>query len=132
MNAAEHRELIRHVMEDGFNAKDLSVVYDSFHTDYKRHGHGVPSMGSLEEHVADLKSRQAAFDEARFEIQWILGDESGMSVFYIFKGRHRQTGREVSRPSAAFFTVRNGKISEGHVFADGAGFAAEVEEAGSI
>ena len=128
MGATETKELIRHVMEDGFNAQDFSVVYDSFHHDYVRHGHGVPSMGSLQEHVADLGARHAAFDGARFDIQWILADEKGMSVFYIFSGRHKKTGRDVSRTSAAFFTVRDGKISEGHVFADGANYAAQVAD----
>ena len=36
------------------------------------------------------------------------------------------TGKRVSRSSAAFFKVRDGKVAEGHVFADGAGFMAQL------
>jgi steroid delta-isomerase-like uncharacterized protein len=134
MTAAENKELVRHIMEDGFNKQDMAVVYDTFHTDYVRHGHGVASMGSLAEHVEDLKARHAAFDDARFNIQKILGDGDTVAVYYIFTGVHSgefngmpATGKSVSRPAAAFFTVRDGKVSEGSVFADGGGFMAQLQ-----
>ena len=68
MTAQDNKELIRHIMEDGFNKKDIAVLYETFYPDYMRHGHGVGSMGSLEEHVADIKARHEAFDDARFDI----------------------------------------------------------------
>ena len=83
MTAAENKELVRHIMEDGFNKQDMAVVYATFHDDYVRHGHGVASMGSLAEHVEDLKARHAAFDEARFNIQKIVGDDDTVAVYYI-------------------------------------------------
>ncbi|HJM93419.1 MAG: ester cyclase [Alphaproteobacteria bacterium] len=134
MTAAENKELVRHIMEDGFNKQDMAVVYATFHDDYVRHGHGVASMGSLAEHVEDLKARHAAFDEARFNIQKIVGDDDTVAVYYIFTGVHSgefngipATGREVSRPAAAFFTVRDGKVAEGTIFADGGGFMAQLQ-----
>ena len=135
MSAEDNKELVRHIMEDGFNKQDMAVVYDTFHTDYVRHGHGVASMGSLAEHVEDLKARHAAFDQARFDIQKIIGEGDTVAVYYIFRGIHRgdfngmaATGNTVTRPAAAFFTVRDGKVSEGSVFADGGGFMAQLQE----
>lgn len=134
MTAEENKELVRHIMEDGFNKQDMSVVYDTFHTDYVRHGHGVASMASLAEHVEDLKARHAAFDEARFSIQKIVGDGDTVAVHYVFSGVHRgdfngmpATGNRVNRPAAAFFTIRDGKVAEGTVFADGGGFMAQLQ-----
>lgn len=132
--AAANRELIRHIMEDGFNKADMSVVYDSFVPEYKRHGHGVGSMASLEEHVADLGARHAAFTNARFKIDHLIANETTVAVKYTFWGTHTAdyagiaaTGKEISRPSSAFFTVVDGKVTEGHVFADGAGLIEELK-----
>lgn len=136
MTTEENKELVRHIMEDGFNKQDMSVVYDCFHTDYVRNGHGVASMASLAEHAEDLLARHQAFDEARFTIQKIVGDGDTVAVYYLFTGVHSgtfngmpATGNRVSRPAAAFFTIRDGKVAEGTVFADGGGFAAQLQGA---
>jgi predicted ester cyclase len=133
MEPAEMKELIRHIMEDGFNRADMSVVYDSFVEDYVRHGYGVPSMGSLAEHVEDLKARHAAFDGARFEIHHMVAEGDTVAVHYTFHGSHTgefagvaPTGRAVTRSSAAFFKVADGKVVEGSVIADGSGMVAQL------
>jgi len=128
MEPSEMKELVRHIMEDGFNQGDMSVVYDSFVSHYARHGYGVASMGSLEEHVADLKARHAAFSGARFEIHQMVAEGDTVAVRYTFHGTHTgelngiaPTGRTVSRESSAFFTVADGKVVEGSIVADGHG-----------
>ena len=133
MSSEANRELIRHIMEDGFNKKNMSVVYDSFHENYVRHGHGIASMGSLTEHVQDLIARHKAFEDAKFTIRKIVADDKTVAVQYDFSGVHRSdfngipvSGNKVTRPAAAFFTIRDGKVSEGTVFADGAGFLAQL------
>ena len=133
--ADKNKELIRHIMEDGFNKADMAVVYDCFHTDYQRHGHGVASMTSLAEHVEDLKARHAAFSVAKFTIRKIVGDGDTVAVQFDFTGIHSgtfnglpATGNSVKRPAAAFFVIRDGKVAEGTVFADGAGFMAQLAE----
>ncbi len=133
MNVEEMKELVRHIMEDGFNKQDMSVVHASFHADYVRHGHGVPSMGSLAEHTEDLLSRHQAFDDAHFVIHQLIAEGDTVAVRFTFHGVHsgdfdgiEPTGRRVSRASAALFTIRDGKVAESHVFADGAGFHAQL------
>ena len=135
MTSEANKELIRHIMEDGFNKQDMSVVYESFHEDYVRHGHGVASMGSLAEHVEDLIARHKAFDDAKFTIHKIVGDGDTVAVQFDFTGVHSGdfngvpvSGNKVIRPAAAFFTIRDGKVSEGTVFADGAGFTAQLQD----
>ena len=134
MTPESNKELIRHIMEDGFNKQDMAVVHATFHSDYARHGHGVASMTSLAEHVEDLQARHAAFDDARFTIQNIVADGDTVAVQFVFTGVHKgefngltASGNSVSRPAAAFFKVRDGKVAEGTVFADGAGFMAQME-----
>ncbi|MCP4222531.1 MAG: ester cyclase [Actinomycetia bacterium] len=129
------KELIRHIMEDGFNRADMDVVYDSFVEDYVRHGFGVPSMGSLAEHVEDLKSRHEAFDGARFEIHQMVAEGDTVAVHYTFHGVHTgefagiaPTGRTVSRPSSAFFTIADGKVREGTIVSDGGGLLAQLTD----
>jgi len=133
MTASEMKELVRHIMEDGFNRQDMTVVYESFHDDYVRRGHGVGSMNSLAEHVEDLKSRHRAFTDAHFVIEQLLAEGDTVAVRYTFNGTHTgefngvvPTGRTVNRASAAFFVVRDGKVAEGDVFADGAGLMAQL------
>ena len=127
------KALVRHIMEDGFNKQDMAVVYASFTEDYVRHGHGVGSMGSLAEHVEDLRSRHEAFSDAKFTINSIIAEGNTVAVRYTFTGVHTgefngiaPTGKSISRESAAFFTVTDGKVSTGHVFADGAGLMAQL------
>ncbi len=133
MDLAANKELIRHIMEDGFNKADMSVVYDSFVENYVRHGHGVDSMGSLAEHVADLKARHAAFTDARFEIHTMVAEGDTVAVHYTFHGVHsgpfagiEPTGRTVTRPSSAFFTIADGKVTEGNIVSDGGGLLAQL------
>lgn len=120
-------------MEDGFNQADMAVVYDSFVDNYVRHGFGVASMGSLEEHVADLRSRHEAFDDARFEIHQMVAEGDTVAVRYTFHGTHTgeflgiaATGRAVNRPSTAFFKVADGKVVEGNIVSDGGGLLAQL------
>ena len=127
------KELVRHIMEDGFNRGDMSVVYDSFVPHYVRHGFGVASMGSLAEHVADLEARHAAFSGARFEIHQMVAEGDTVAVRYTFHGTHTgeldgiaPTGRTVTRESSAFFTIADGKVVEGAVVADGHALLAQL------
>ncbi|MGI9599456.1 MAG: ester cyclase [Acidimicrobiales bacterium] len=133
MDLEANKELIRHIMEDGFNRADMSVVYDSFVEDYVRHGHGVDSMASLAEHVADLTARHAAFSDARFEIHRMVAEGNTVAVQYTFHGVHTgefagiaPTGRTVTRPSSAFFAIADGKVVEGTIVSDGRGLVAQL------
>ena len=54
MTPDEAKELVRHIMEDGFNQQDLSVVAASFTEDYVRHGYGGPSDNYMAEHIESL------------------------------------------------------------------------------
>ena len=133
MSSKANRELIRHIMEDGFNKQNMSVVYDSFHENYVRHGHGVASMGSLTEHVHDLIARHKAFKDAKFTIRKIVADDKSVAIQNDFSGVHRNdfngvpdSGNKITHPAAAYFTIRNGQVSEGTVFADSGEFLAQL------
>lgn len=133
MTPAEASELVRHIMEDGFNRQDLSVVEESFVEDYVRHGNGINSVNSLAEHIEDLEARHRAFGDARFEIEQMISDGDNVAVRYTFHGVHQDTylgvpatGRAVSRASAAFFRIEDGKVAEGHIVSDGGGLLAQL------
>ena len=117
MNPESNKELVRHIMEDGFNKKDLSVIDASFHEDYVRRGYGMKDAASLAEHRADLVAQHAAIDNAKFSIQEMLAEGDRVAVYFVFTGKIKRTGAEIERHLAAFFKVTDGKVAEGRVIA---------------
>lgn len=122
MDPEEMRGLIRHIMEDGFNQKNLQIIHDSFHENYVRRGYGVRSVGSLTEHIADIEKTHANIIGAKFTIHTLVAEGDIVAVRYTMTGKHTggfigvaPTGREFSRESAAFFRIVDGKVAEGDV-----------------
>ena len=133
MTGAEAKELVRHIMEDGFNKQDLSVVEASFTQDYVRHGYGGPSAHSLAEHIEYLKAYHSALSNARFEIQQMVSDGDSVAVRYILRGTHTGTfmgvaasGNEVERHAVAIFSIEDGKVVEGHIVSDSGGLLEQL------
>jgi|TARA_Y100000817_G_scaffold306979_1_gene292836 predicted ester cyclase len=129
----EAKDLVRYIMEEGFNKQDLSVVERSFTDNYVRHGYGGPSANSLAEHIESLKAYHSAFTNARFEIQQMVSDGSSVAVRYILRGIHTGTfmgitgsGNEVERHAVAIFTVIEGKVTEGHIVSDSGGLLEQL------
>jgi len=130
----EARELVRHIMEDGFNQQDLSVVEASFTEDYVRHGYGGPSAHSLAEHIESLKNYHSSLSDARFEIQQMVSDGESVAVRYILRGIHTGTfmgvapsGNEIERHAVAIFTIRDSKVVEGHIVSDSGGLLEQLQ-----
>ena len=117
MNPESNKELVRHIMEDGFNKQDLSVIDASFHEDYVRQGYGMNDAASLAEHRADLVAQHAAIDNAKFTIHQMLGDGDRVAVHFVLTGKSKRTGVEIERHLAAFFRIADGKVAEGTVIA---------------
>ena len=133
MTGNEAKDLVRYIMEEGFNKQDLSVVERSFTDNYVRHGYGGPSANSLAEHIESLKAYHSAFTNARFEIQQMVSDGSSVAVRYILRGIHTGTfmgitrsGNEVERHAVAIFTVIEGKVTEGHIVSDSGGLLEQL------
>ena len=133
MTGNEAKDLVRYIMEEGFNKQDLSVVERSFTDNYVRHGYGGPSANSLAEHIESLKAYHSAFTNARFEIQQMVSDGSSVAVRYILRGTHTGTfmgitgsGNEVERHAVAIFTVIEGKVTEGHIVSDSGGLLEQL------
>ncbi|MGE0808748.1 MAG: ester cyclase [Burkholderiaceae bacterium] len=134
MNPVEMKEVVRRVMEDGFNKADFSVVDASFHPHYVRHGHaGQPSANSLAEHKAALATLHRQFSGARFVIQQMLADGDWVAVRFELQGTHAgevlgiaASGREIRRPTAAFFRFDGDKIAEGHILSDVYGMMQQI------
>ncbi|MDP7067183.1 MAG: ester cyclase [Acidimicrobiales bacterium] len=133
MTGEEAKELVRHIMEDGFNKQDLSVVEASFSEDYVRHGYGGPSANSLAEHIESLKAYHASLSDARFEIQQMVSDGEYVAVRYILRGTHTGTfmgvpasGNEIERHAVAIFTVADRKVVEGHIVSDSGGLLEQL------
>ena len=134
MTGEEAKELVRHIMEDGFNKQDLSVVEASFVDDYVRHGYGGPSAHSLAEHIESLKTYHSSLSDARFEIQQMVSDGESVAVRYILRGIHTGTfmgvapsGKEIERHAVAIFTIHGGKVIEGHIVSDSGGLLEQLK-----
>ncbi len=128
LTGEEAKELVRHIMEDGFNKQDLSVVKASFTEDYVRHGYGGPSANSLAEHIESLKTYHSSLTNAQFEIQQMVSDGESVAVRYILRGLHtgifmgiEPSGNEIERHAVAIFTIHGNKVVEGHIVSDSGG-----------
>ena len=117
MKPDRNKELIRHIMEDGFNKQNLSVIDASFHEDYVRRGYGMKDAASLAEHRADLVAQHESIDDAKFSIKEMLGDGDTVAVYFVLSGKLKRTGARIERHLAAFFRIADGKVAEGTVIA---------------
>ena len=117
MNPDSNKELVRHIMEDGFNKQDLSVIDASFQEDYVRRGYGMKDAASLAEHRADLIAQHEAIDDAKFSIQQMLAEGDTVAVYFVFTGKIKHSGAEMERHLAAFFKIVDGLVAEGTVVA---------------
>lgn len=85
MSPAEMKALVLKCMA-GFSSGDLSALDGCFHDDYKRNvTPGLKGVTSFAEHVADLRSRHAVLQDARFEVDEI-GDT--VAVRFAMTGVH--------------------------------------------
>lgn len=120
------KEIIRKVMEEGFNRGDFSVVDASFHQHYVRHGHaGQPGANGLSEHKAALAHLRRQFSGARFVIHDMIAEGDRVAVRFELRGTHSgeilgvaPTGREVRRATTAFFRFDGEKVVEGYILSD--------------
>lgn len=126
MNPAQMKEVIRRVMEEGFNKGDLTVVDASFHPHYVRHGHaGQAGANGLAEHKAALAKLRQQFAGARFVIQHMIAEGDCVAVRFELRGTHAgdvlgvaPTAKEVARATTAFFRFDGDKVVEGHILSD--------------
>ena len=115
----DNKELVRRIMEDGFNQQDLSVIDDSFHDDYVRRGYGMKDAGSLAQHRADLIAQHEAIRDAKFTIQQVLAEGDTVAVYFVLTGEAKRSGSHVEQHLAAFFRVAQGRVAEGTVITTG-------------
>jgi predicted ester cyclase len=134
MKPEEMKEVLRKVIEEGFNKGDTAVLDEAFHKDYVRYADaGLKGVKSLAEHKADILDRHRTFSDARLAIEDMVADGDCVAVRFLFTGKHvgpflgiPATGKLVSRETAAFFHFRDGKVIDGHLIGDSYGLLQQL------
>jgi len=107
------------------------------HDDYTRHvTPGLKGVSSFAEHVADLRSRHQVLQDARFEIDEIIGKGNTVAVRFAMIGVHTgeflgipATGKTIRRAQITFFHIRDGKIADSYTVSDMYGMMHELQKA---
>jgi predicted ester cyclase len=110
----------------GFDAHDLALMDETFHSDYARHaGSGAASVGSLEAHKADVALMWDAIEGATYEINELVAEGDTVATRFTIAGRHvgeyhgrAATNERVRLRFVAFFHFRGDKIASSHVMGD--------------
>jgi predicted ester cyclase len=135
MSPAEMKALVLKCMA-GFGSGDLSALDGCFHDDYKRNvTPGLEGVSSFAEHVADLRSRHAVLQDARFELEEIIAEGDTVAVRFALTGVHMgeflgipPTGKKIRRAQISFFHIRDGKIADSHSVSDMYGMIYELNK----
>ena len=96
----------------------------------------MKGVSSFAEHVADLRSRHQVLQDARFEIDEIIGKGNTVAVRFAMIGVHTgeflgipATGKTIRRAQITFFHIRDGKIADSYTVSDMYGMMHELQKA---
>ena len=127
MTTADNKELVRRMIEEGFNEGNLDVADELVAEDFRMHEAGIEEPLRGPEGVKEvLGTYKNAFPDARIEIQELVAEEDAVVVRWRASGTHEgdlmgiePTGNEVSIVGMEMYHVRDGKAIEGWEIFDG-------------
>jgi steroid delta-isomerase-like uncharacterized protein len=115
MPIQENKWLVKKLFE-GINNQDLEVLDRLLNTDFLWHGNNDQSKVDYQN---DVEAVIAAFPDAKWVIEDILGEEDRIVVRWTFRGTHRKdwegvpaSGKRVTYAGITIFRVIEGKITE--------------------
>lgn len=122
MSAAAYRELVRHWIEDGWNAdNNETVMHDVFQEDWHDRNPIPGSPQGIDGVRYFVRTFRSAFPDAKLEIDQIIADPEEHLVAFRFIARATHlgefagiaaTGRRVEFTGITIHKVENGKFSE--------------------
>ncbi len=130
--AEENKEIVRRVIEEGTNRKNLAVFDELVSPAFVDHEAGARPGGA--EGEKDLLSSVAqAFPNWRWDIQEMLAVDDKVITRYVARGTHRgefmgaaPTGKEVSLTGINIVRLEGGKIVESWGNSDQLGWMRQI------
>lgn len=139
MTIEDDRELVRRLSRDGFSRNDAAVLREVLAEDFAIRSAGALAeddggvLGGREALITGMRHNHASFSGWGFTLREPIAEEGGVVVHWGGSGRHvgsfageRPTGRTVTLRGSSIFEIREGKIVRDLVFADQAGFRAQI------
>ncbi len=118
MSTEENKEVVRRVIEEGTNRRNLAVFDELVSPSFVDHESGSQSGGSEGEKKLLISVTQA-FPDWRWDIQEMLTIDDKVITRYVARGTHRgefmgaaPTGKEVSLTGINIVRLEGGKIVE--------------------
>lgn len=132
--AADNRELVRRIIEDGFNEDRFEVFDDVLAADVVLHEAGEPEpLRGTEEVKAFFRTYRTAFPDAHIHVDQLLAADDLVAVRWTGTGTHDgdlhgidPTGAEVSIMGMEMYRVADGRIVEGWAVFDSLGMLQQV------
>jgi steroid delta-isomerase-like uncharacterized protein len=119
MHAEENKEIVRRLIEEGTNRKNLAAFDELVAHSFVDHEAGSHPATGPEAEKKLLTSVAEAFPDWRWDIQEMLAVEDKVITRYVARGTHRgefmgapPTGREVEAGGINIVRLKGGKIVE--------------------
>src|SRR5688500_11894789 len=89
MSAEENKELIRHVIEEGFNKFNLAVADDSFLPDYEVHAPGLPPLARGPQAFKNAMTIwRSGFSDIHMTIEALVAEGDYVATRFTARGTH--------------------------------------------
>ena len=132
MAAEANKEIVRRVIEEGTNQKNLAVFDELVSSSFVDHEAG-PEPGGPEDEKELLSSVAEAFPDWRWEVQEMMAVDDKVITRYVARGTHRgefmgaaPTGKEVSFTGINIVRLKGGKIVESWGNSDQLGWMRQI------
>lgn len=127
MSTEENKAVVRRLIEEGYNQKNLAVFDELYAPDVVVHNSSLTLQGR-EAVTQFLAMFFTAFPEARFTIEDLIAEGNTVAFRQTLRGTHQgdylgipPTGKQVTIPGISMFRLANGKASEQWTTADDLG-----------
>ncbi len=132
MVAEANKEIVRRVIEEGTNQKNLAIFDELVSSSFADHEAG-PEPGGPEDEKELLSSVAEAFPDWRWNVQEMMAVDDKVITRYVARGTHRgefmgaaPTGKEVSFTGINIVRLEGGKVVESWGNSDQLGWMRQI------
>lgn len=128
MSIKKNKALVRRLVEEVWNKKNLDLIPEFISLDYILYGRNGEDKGPEGHKQAQIMMNNG-FPDYRINIEDLVGDGDIIAYFGTFEGTHKgeilgikPTSKHIIVDDCAFFRIKNGKIASEKGYMDALGF----------